>query len=65
MNETVKQWFRDLYQDAIDESTAAISNERIWQKGATTDEEIAMHEQNIEELEEYIEVLTERLEELG
>lgn len=64
MNETVKQWFRDLYQDAIEESKAAIANERIWQNGAETDEEIAMHEQNIEALEEYIELLQDRLEEL-
>lgn len=65
MSENVKQWFTDLYTDAIEETKSAIENERIWQNGADSDEEIEMHEQNIEELEEYIEILQEKLNELG
>ena len=65
MSETVKQWFTDLYNDAIEETKAAISNERIWQNGADSDEEIEMHEENIQELEEYLELLQEKLDELG
>lgn len=64
MNEIIKEWLREMYKDAISESEAAIANERIWQKGAETDAAIAMHEQNIQTLEEYIEVLEKKLESL-
>ena len=65
MSENVKQWFADLYTDAIKETKAALSNERIWQNGADDYEEIEMHEENILELEEYLEILQEKLDELG
>lgn len=64
MNEMVKEWFKQLYKDAIDEARSAIANERLWQNGADSDEGIAMHEQNIANLEEYVAVLTQRLQEL-
>ena len=55
MSDIVGEWFRTLYEDAIEETKSAIGNERIWQIGATTDDEVEMHEQNIRNLEEYIE----------
>ena len=61
MNEMVKEWFKELYKEAIEESKSAIANERLWQNGANTDEGINMHEENIQNLEEYIAALQERL----
>ena len=48
MNEIVNEWLNQLINDAIDEAKATISNERIWQNGATDDEAIASHEFNIQ-----------------
>lgn len=64
MDETIKQWFRDLYSEAIKETEGTIANERTWQKGSASDEEVEMHERNIETLEEYIELLREKLDAL-
>ena len=65
LNENVRQWVYDLYKDALEETEAAIENERIWQNGADSDDEIEMHESNLEDLEEYYEFLQERLDELN
>ena len=59
MNEIVNEWLNQLINDAIDEAKATISNERIWQNGATDDEAIASHEFNIQCNELYIEKLEE------
>ena len=65
MNDMVKGWLADLYKEAIEETKSAIANERIWQNGADTDEEIEMREQNIANLEEYLEVLEAKLNEVN
>ena len=64
MNHMVKEWLKQLYTEAIVEAKSAIANERIWQNGADSDDEIAMREGNLENLEEYIEVLQEKISEL-
>lgn len=61
MDEMIRDWLHELYDDAIQETEGAISNERGWQNGADSDEEIMMHEENIDRYEEYIQIL-ERLE---
>ncbi len=47
-------------KDEIEEVECAISNERLWQKGSRTSEDAEVHEQNIEELEEYLGWLKDR-----
>ena len=64
MSEMAREWLRSLYAGALDETKAAVVSERLWQNGATSDDEIQDREQNIRDLEEYIEVLQERLDAL-
>ena len=59
MNEIVNQWINNMIDDAIAEAKGAISNERIWQNGATDDEGIEAHEFNINCNELFIEKLEE------
>lgn len=63
MSETVNIWIerfqnenRDVVTE-IDETRGAIENERLWQKGCDTAEQIETHEQNIADLTEYLEWL--------
>jgi len=55
-NEIINEWLVKMYDNEIGETKGAISNERAFQKGADG-VEIDMHEQNIQTLEEYIEIL--------
>ena len=64
MSNITKEWFRNMYEENIKEAKAAISNERLWLKGADTEEAIFAHESNIATLEEYIEELKERVDNL-
>jgi RecA/RadA recombinase len=57
MDEIIKEWLRDLYDVAIEEAKGTIDNERGWQNGSDTDEDIMMHDENIQRNEEYIEIL--------
>ena len=59
MDEIVNQWIVNMFDEAIAEAKSAISNERMWQKGATDDEAITTHEFNIQCNELYIEKLEE------
>lgn len=63
MNETIRIWLENLYQNEIEEIKGAISNERIWERGYYG-EEPNPHTENIEVLTEYLETLEEKLEEL-
>ena len=63
MNETVRIWFEELYTKEIEEVKGTIKNERIWELGYDG-EEPNPHTENIEVLEEYLERLEEKLEEL-
>ena len=64
MNETVRIWLEELYKNEIEEVKGAIDNERIWELGYDG-EEPNPHTENIEVLEEYLEVLEEKLAELN
>ena len=59
-NEIINIWLENLYTDALEEAKANIENERIWGYGSDDD----MSDSNIENLEEYIEVLEELIAEL-
>lgn len=64
MTEMIKIWLTNMYKENIEDTKVAISNERLWAKGATSADEIEMHMNNIAEMEEYIEVLTEKMNEI-
>lgn len=61
--ELIEIWIDDFKEsgksldEEIDNIKGTISNERIWQKGSDTQEQIDMHEQNIADLEAYLEWL--------
>ena len=57
MDEMVKIWVQNLYNEEIDSATQAISNERLWLKGSTTATEQNARMGNIKRYEEYIETL--------
>ena len=57
MDEMVKIWVQNLYNEEIDNATQAISNERLWLKGSATATEQNSHMENIRRYEEYIETL--------
>ena len=57
MDEMVKIWVQNLYNEEIDNATKAISNERLWLKGSSTAMEQKAHMGNIKRYEEYIETL--------
>ena len=59
----INEWLRQLYQDAIDEATSSIANERLWANGSDGDAREA-HLANAENLEEYVRVLGTKLEEI-
>jgi len=69
MDAIIKEWLDTLDKSKIDEeieqTTAAISNERLWASGAPDEETAAMHEANIERYEEYIRILEEMKNEEG
>lgn len=56
-NELIRYWLETLIDGEIKEELGAISNERFWQKGSSSDAEIAMREDNIQTHEEYLEIL--------
>ena len=57
MNEIVKNWLIDLYENEIEETQATISNENLWMIGSKTKEEEQMHVDNMANLNEYIATL--------
>ena len=57
MDEMVKIWVQNLYNEEIDNATKAISNERLWLKGSSAVTEQNAHMENIRRYEEYIETL--------
>lgn len=64
MTEIIKIWLTNMYEENIEETKVAISNERLWAKAATSTEETEMHMNNIANMEEYIEVLKEKIAEI-
>ena len=65
MSEIVRRWIENMLDKEITEVLGAIDNERLWQKGSDSQEEIDMHEDNILNHEEYLEWLKAKLEEIN
>jgi hypothetical protein len=63
MHETVRIWLEELYKKEIEEVKGTISNEHLWELGYDG-EEPNPHTENIEVLEEYLEKLEEKLNEV-
>ena len=57
MDEMVKIWVQNLYNEEINNATQAISNERFWLKWSSAAMEQNAHMGNIKRYEEYIETL--------
>jgi len=64
MNETVRFLFKKMYKNEIEEINGTISNEHIWELGYDG-EELNPHTENILVLQEYLEMLEEKLSELN
>lgn len=58
MNEIIKEWLKQLYEQAIVDTKIDISNNHLWELGYDG-EEPNPHTEAIELLKEYIEVLKE------
>ena len=65
MSELVKIWLQALYTNELEEVRGAIDNEHMWELGYNGEEPVNPHSMNIAALEEYIEVLNEKLKELN
>jgi len=59
MDEMIKLWLEELYRSEIAEAKADIFQEETFASGCPLPADKAMHEENIEELNKYIEVLEE------
>lgn len=47
LGEMEREWFKQMIDNEIDDISGTISNERLFAKGADTDEQVMMHEENI------------------
>lgn len=65
MNEMIKFWLVDMYDENIEDAKCTIRNEEMWAKGSPSKEEEQMHLDNIADLQEYITVLEELRENVG
>ena len=64
MNETIRLWLKQLYEEGIEEAKATIANERLWANGMDDEEVAQVHLGNIVQLEEYIQILSDKIAEL-
>lgn len=64
MDETIKIWLKRLYKKEIAEIEGTIENERLWELGYNG-KAPNPHTYNIVVLNEYIEILKERINELN
>lgn len=51
---TIKNWLLEMVESEIEQTEGSISNERAFQKGCDTDDEIETAERNISRLEDYL-----------
>lgn len=65
VNEMIRSWLKELYENAIAEAKGTIENERVWANGAPDAATAQMHNDNIALQEDYIQVLTEKIGELN
>ena len=54
---------KEVIQEELEESRVSLSNEKIWLAGSDSRDDKFCHSENIADLEEYIEVLEDMLEE--
>lgn len=59
MSENIKSWLIQMLDYELEETEVAIDNESLWTLGSNDEDEAAQHEENMAELEEYKQVLTE------
>ena len=59
MNERIKFWLIDMYEENIEDAKGTIRNEEMWAKGSPSKESEQMHLDNIAVLQDYITVLEE------
>lgn len=71
MSETVKFWYEDFLEEVhknptlediekeIKEAQGSLENNKLWLKGSLTNSDRRAFESNIEDIEEYLEVLNE------
>lgn len=65
MNEIIKTWLINIYEEAISEARMSIRNEHIWELGYDdSEDDYNPHTANIINLQEYIKILTEKIAEL-
>ena len=57
LTENMKEWFRELLDEEIEQSTGAAQNERLWSNGCDNDIESSVHELNSIENENYVDFL--------
>lgn len=68
MSETVKIWMKEFISEKkdidkeIEEVKGTIDNEELWKRGSKDKEEADMHQDNINELKEYLDWLEDRKE---
>ena len=65
MNEMIRSWLKELYENAIAEAKGTIKNERVWANCAPDEATAQMHTDNIALQEDYIQVLMEKIGELN
>ena len=65
MNERIKFWLIDMYEENIEDAKCTIRNEEMWAKGSPSKESEQMHLDNIAVLQDYITVLEELKENVG
>ena len=63
MKEEIKLWLIDMYESEIEEMEKTISNCRIWERGYDG-EDPNPYTENIATIDEYIDILREKIEEL-
>lgn len=68
MSETVKIWMKEFISEKkdideeINQVKGTIDNEELWKRGSRDKEEADMHQDNINELKEYLDWLLDRKE---
>lgn len=63
MDEMIKEWLKQLYENEIEDSRVNIENELLWALGYDG-EEPNPHTENIERLYAYIDILRKKINEL-
>ena len=55
----LNNWFNQMINTEIEQIKISIENEKLWLKGSTSKDDILQHEENIENLEDYLQMLEE------